>query len=162
VSAWLIPIADREALRWVVTQQRSAFPAYRAPDAARLAEGDTVLIYTTRGCFNNPRLDRGRVAGSATVTRSATVLTSPVRFGDREFTIGVRLSIDRLAAPRRGVVLADVVDRLGASFPIARGWGAYLRRAIVPLVDDDAATLSKMLGAISRPYTELRKTYSAL
>jgi hypothetical protein len=161
MSAWLMPIAEREALLWIVAEQRSAFPAYRGKDAARLRRGDIVLLYTTRGCFHNPTRDRGRVAGCATVTGKVFTLPEPVRFGDRAFPLGISLKIELLAAPRTGVVLADLVNRLGASFPNRRGWAASLRRALVPLHDSDASVLIDLLGPLAYPYVEMRDHYAA-
>lgn len=40
MKAYLLPIADREPLAWIVAEQRTAFPAYRAREAAALAPGD--------------------------------------------------------------------------------------------------------------------------
>ncbi len=156
-----MPIAEREPLRWIVAEQRSAFPAHRAKDAARLAKGDSVLLYTTRGCFHNPTRDRGYVVGCARVATPAHTLSKPVRFGDREFPIGVRLEIELLARPRTGVVLGDLVSQLGDSFPKARAWSAYMRRALVPLHDDDAALLIDLLRPLARPYREMRDRYAS-
>ena len=57
----LLVIGEREALVWVLSEQRMAFPAHRAAEAVALAPGGLLLIYTTRGCFHNPTRDRGRV-----------------------------------------------------------------------------------------------------
>lgn len=160
MSAWLLPIAERAPLRWIVAEQRTAFPRNRAADAARLQTGDAILLYTTRGCFHSPTRDRGRVAGLATVAAPARELTEPVRFDEREFPVGVRLTIELLAPVRGGVVLADHVDEIGASIPNARAWSAYLRRALVPLADADAELLTDLLRPLARPYAELREEYA--
>ena len=157
-----MPIAEREPLRWIVTEERTAFSANRAKDARLLRKGDTVLLYSTRGCFNNPTRDRGRVTGRATVLAKAYTLAEPVRFGDRDFPIGVQLRIDLLAAPRDGVVLSELVSRFSASFPNASAWSAYLRRALVPLADEDATVLIDLLGLVAHPYAAMRDEYAAL
>src|SRR4051794_5653621 len=108
-SNYLLPIADREALAWIVREQRTAFGDHRSRDAGRLESGDVLLLYTTRGCFRNPTRDRGRVIGRATVTAPATRLTDPVMFGAREFPYLVELRIESLAPRREGVELAPLV-----------------------------------------------------
>ena len=87
MSSYILPIADREPLTWIVTEQRTAFPEGRAREALRLERGDRLFLYSTRGCFRNPTRDRGRVIGIATVTARASELEEPIRFGDREFPI---------------------------------------------------------------------------
>jgi hypothetical protein len=73
MASYLMPIADREPLMWILHERRTAFPSYRRSDAERLAAGDRLLLYTTRGCFHNPTRDRGRVIGVATVRHAAKV-----------------------------------------------------------------------------------------
>src|SRR5680860_253723 len=97
MTTYLLPIADREPLAWILAEQRTAFPAVRAAEARRLKRGDRVFLYATRGCFHNPTRDRGRIIGAAAVTVAATALDEPMRFGEREFPIGVRLRIELLA-----------------------------------------------------------------
>lgn len=162
MSAWLLPIADREPLRWIVAEQRTAFGARHQQEAARLRPGDTLLLYTTRGCFHNPTRDRGRIAGRAEIRTVVQELPEPVRFDAREFPLGVEFRIDLLAKPREGVALADVVQGLTASFPNSDAWSAYLRRALVPLDDHDAEVLADLLAPIARPYTDVAEEYAAL
>ncbi len=61
----------------------------------------------------------------------AQELDEPVRFGGREFSIGVTLRIELLAPLRDGVELAPLVKRLDA-FPSPQSWSARMRRALVP------------------------------
>jgi hypothetical protein len=69
--AYLMLIAERDALAWVIRSSRAAFPANRSTDAQQLSPGDVLLLYTTRGCYHNPSRDRGRVIGEAEIlTRS--------------------------------------------------------------------------------------------
>lgn len=56
-STHLLIIGERAALSWVVSEQRMACPAGRSNAARALEEGDEVCLYTTRGCFRNPRRD---------------------------------------------------------------------------------------------------------
>jgi hypothetical protein len=58
MRAYLLPIADREPLAWIVGEQKTAFAEHRTREAARLQEGDRLFLYTTRGCFRTPTRDR--------------------------------------------------------------------------------------------------------
>ncbi len=158
----LLPIADREPLRRIVHEQRTAFAEHRAADAGRLALGDRVFLYTTRGCFHNPTRDRGRVIASAAVVAPARRLEAPVRFGDREYPYLVELEIETLAPLREGFELAPLVPRLAETFPDPRSWSVRLRRALVPLAPGDADLIAELLGAVARPYGEARATYEEL
>jgi hypothetical protein len=72
MASYLLPIADREPLAWIVREQRTAFGEHRRREAEALAVGDVLFLYTTRGCFRNPTRDRGRVIGRAVVKAPAT------------------------------------------------------------------------------------------
>jgi len=158
-SKYLLPVADREALAWIVREQRTAFGAHRARDADRLEPDDVLLLYTTRGCFRNPTRDRGRVIGRATVTTRATRLADPVVFGDREFPYLVKLRIDSLAPLREGVELSPLVKRLPRTFPDAATWSVRMRRALVPLPPAEARLLERELRRVTSPYPEALSSY---
>jgi hypothetical protein len=159
MSSYLLPIADREPLGWILSEQRTAFPAGRTHEAQRLNVGDRLFLYSTRGCFRNPTRDRGRVIGIAAVTDRAAELEEPVRFGDRQFPIGVTLVIESLAPLREGVELAPLIERLDA-FPDSQSWSARMRRALVPLPPRDAALLERKLRRVARPYPKELETYA--
>jgi hypothetical protein len=63
VAAHLLILGDRDALRWVLRNERMAFEAHRRKDVTRLAVGDTLFVYTMRGCFHNPTRDRAVSSG---------------------------------------------------------------------------------------------------
>lgn len=160
MKTYLLPIADREPLAWILAEQRTAFPPWRIREAEELMPGDRLLLYTTRGCFHNPTRDRGRIIGSATVTARSSKLRRPVRFGDREYTVGVPFTIERLAPYREGVELAPLVNSL-ASFPNPRAWSGRMRRALVPLIAEDADALMGELASVAKPYPEQLAGYAA-
>ena len=112
--------------------------------------GDELLIYTTRGCFHNPRRDAGRVMGLANVTTQVRDLDEPVVFGERRYTSGCALAIQGVAALHEGVKLSPLVSELHV-FPNAKAWNAYLRPALVPLDDHDASVLKRHLTAHLEP-----------
>ncbi|WP_344325916.1 hypothetical protein [Streptomyces macrosporus] len=147
----LLIIGDREPLAWVVTAQRMAFPRGRVPSS--LAEGDELLIYTTRGCFHNPTRDLGRIVARARVAGPVRVLPEPVRFGEREFTEGCELRIEALAPFRQGLVLRDLVPRLSV-FPDPASWSVRLRRTVLTLPPEDAELIGRELAPHLRSYEE--------
>jgi len=141
-------IGDRQALAWVLREQQMAFPAHRARLAASIHPGDTIFLYTTRGCFNSPTKDRGRVIGEAKAMSQVAALESPVTFGDRSFPIGCSLQILTAAPARQGVELGPLVGRLSA-FRETEHWSVYLRTALVPLNQADAALLRRHLRNVT-------------
>ena len=158
MAGYLLPIADREPLAWIVSEQRTAVGARRRGEAEALEPGDRVFLYTTRGCFRNPTRDRGRVIGTATVVRGGRRLDEPMVFGGREFHFEIRLRIEALAPYRTGVELAPLVSRM-SSFPNRSAWSAYMRRALVPLTPQDSDLLHEQLGEIALPYQDAKQTY---
>jgi hypothetical protein len=158
---YLLPISDREPLEWIVSESRTAFPSYRRREAEALEVGDKLLLYTTRGCFRNPTRDRGRVIGVASVARPARDLAKPVRFGEREFPIGLDLEIESLVPRGAGVELAPLIPKLRKSFPNPRAWSARLRRALVPVSSPDAVTIERMFPKDAQaPTDQARATYA--
>jgi hypothetical protein len=157
---YLLPISDREPLAWVLSEGRTAFPSYRRREAEALEVGDKLLLYTTRGCFRNPTRDRGRVIGVASVAGPASVLAEPVRFGEREFPIGMDLTIDQLAPRGAGAELAPLIPKLSESFPNPRAWSARLRRALVPVSARDASMIQRALAKSVQPPGDVTATYA--
>jgi hypothetical protein len=91
-----------------------------------------------------------RIVGDATVTERSGTLRTPIHFGGREYPIGVRFRIERLAPRSKGVELSPLVSRL-ASFPDPSTWSARMRRALVPLIPEDAELLSRELERVADP-----------
>ncbi|MCQ9184710.1 hypothetical protein KMT30_37880 [Streptomyces sp. IBSBF 2953] len=160
-STHLVILGERSALRWVLTEQRMAFPAGRVRQARALHEGDEVMLYTTRGCFRNPARDVGRVIGHGVVATPVSVLTDPVRFGEREFTTGCDIQIQGLALYRDGLNLRELVHALDV-FPNPRSWAAKLRRTALALPAQDAELLRRKLKPYLKPYAEAIAGYKEL
>jgi hypothetical protein len=161
MAYYLMPIGDREPLMWILRERRTAFPRYRRSDAERLAASDHLLLYTTRGCFHNPTRDRGRVIGVATVKHAAKDLPEPVRFGEREFPIGVDLAFEALVPRDKGVELAPIVASLPKTFANPPAWSATLRRALVPFDEEDAQRIVQQLGDHG-PTTQAIESYATV
>lgn len=149
---YLLVIGDRQALAWVLSQQRMAFSQRRRTSAEHLRPGDRLFLYTTRSCFKNPTRDRGRVIGEATTTSPVTALDAPVVFGDRDFTAGCSLRLDTLAVAHGGVELSKLVEKMHA-FRVPDRWAVYLRRPLVPLDAADATLIRTHLTQVAGPPT---------
>jgi hypothetical protein len=135
-----------------------AFEAHRRNDVTRLAVGDTLLLYTTRGCFHNPTRDRGRVIGNAVVTSPVEPLEQSVVVMDREFPLACTFDLVALAPRPEGVVLADLVPSLDA-FPIKSAWSARMRRPLLTLPPSDAALIKQELADLVREPSSAVATY---
>jgi hypothetical protein len=143
-ESYLLILGDRQAIAWVLREQRMAFPATSRAEVNRLAVGDELLIYTTRGAYRNPTRDRGRVIGTATVTSAVERLDDPVEFGGRTFSRGCDLLVESLAPWGEGVELQPLVERLD-SFPVPKAWSIRLRRPLLRLPAQDAVLLRSRL-----------------
>jgi hypothetical protein len=155
VSAWLVVIGEREALRWVLASSRFAFPATTRREVDALNVGDRLFLLTTRGCFHNPGRDRTRVIGEARVTTAVRVLDTPVNLAGRDFPRGCDLEITRVLPWPMGPELPQLVPRLNAFADKGRGWSVWLRRPLVALGAADADLLSAELDLAAGHTTAL-------
>lgn len=158
MAAYLLILGDRSALSWVLRNERMAFASHRRNDVSGLGVGDTLFIYTTRGCFHNPTRDRGRVIGRAAVSSPVEPLEKSTVVMDREFTLGCTFELVALAPRPEGVVLADLVPRLRA-FPNKRAWSARMRRPLLALPTQDAALIERELGPLLGEPAAVVSTY---
>lgn len=145
MTSYLLVIGDREALGWILTAGRMAFPSGQRSEVAALKPGDELFLYTTRGAFKNPIRDRGRIIGTAQVASPVAQLEEPVHFAERDFPVGCLLSIGPLAPFRMGVELAPLVGALTAFKGAGRGWSTRLRRPLVKLSESDSILLRQAL-----------------
>lgn len=159
---FLLPIADRDALAWIVTNQRTAFGDNRAREARALEVGDVLFLYTTRGCFRNPTRDRGRVMGRATVRSPVVHARTAPTFGGRAFPHVLELEIDVLAPLHEGLELAPLVPLLKKTFPDPKTWSARMRRALVPVESGDGAELDRRLRSFVQRYPDALPSYEAI
>lgn len=144
----LAVIGDREALVWVLENERIAFPRPRYHHIfPTLGPEDVLYLYTTRGCYKNPTRDRGLIIGSAIVTGPMGKSEQPLHVRDRELPLEAPISVQALAPVDEGINLADEVARL-TSFPKPDSWSVYLRRSLFHLTEKDAQRFDRLL----RPY----------
>jgi hypothetical protein len=158
--AWLLVIADREALAWVLRERCMAFGRHRAREARALAPGERVFIYTTRGCFRNPTRDRGRIIADASVASRATDLDPPLELGGRAFVVACPLRIPCMTPLRAGVELAPLLPRLH-SFAGAANWRGRMRHTLVSLVEADVSVISSTLRPMLQPRDAVLAQYVA-
>lgn len=152
----LLVISDREPLAWLLRTSSFAIPVGRAGTAPRV--GDGLLLYTTRGCYRNPTRDRSLVMGSARVVSEAAALEKPVRFGDREFGIGLGLEIEGVCPVHEGVELGSLQDRLEL-LPTSGPWSYRVRRTVVRLSEGDERVITELLEPMLRPVGEVLAGY---
>lgn len=148
MSAFLVVIADRAAVGWILSESRTAFPSADKPEVWSLRPGDDLLLYTTRRAFGSPTRDRGRVIGTAQVASHVDVLENPVCFGGRQFPIGCDLELKLLVPYGSGVILADHVSDLDTFKDAGANWSLRLRRALLQLSEHDARFLSDELLSV--------------
>jgi hypothetical protein len=141
-STCLLLLGTPEGLAYVLRERQMAFPPTRH---IQLEVGDQVLLYTTRGVFRNPPRDRGRIVGTAEAASPVTSLTSQCQIGGRVYTSGCQLKITGLAPLDKGVVLADIVERLEVFQPHPHAWSVRMRRSILPLPSQDVDVITALL-----------------
>lgn len=148
MASYLLIVGNRDALGWILTESRTAFPSARRAEVANLTKNDTLFLYTTRACFKNPTRDRGRVIGTARVASDIATLDQPVHFGEREFPVGCDLEIGPLAIFGEGVELRPLVESLDVFGRSSHAWTILLRRPLLHLPDEDATRLGDLLTGV--------------
>ncbi|HEY8532990.1 MAG TPA: hypothetical protein VIL44_03820 [Micromonospora sp.] len=159
--AYLVILGDRDAIAWVLREQRMAFPATPRAEVAALAAGDRLFLYATRGAWRNPTRDRGRIIGTATARSAARTLDTPVEINGRRFVSGCELEIDGVVPYPGGLELQPLVTQL-AAFPKPEAWSIYLRRALLALPEEDAALLERLLAPMLEARTSALASYPGM
>lgn len=159
-TEYIAVLSNCDAMAWVVQERRMAFPPRRLAEVRQLLLGDRVFLYATRGAFNNPRHDRGRIFGEAEIITPVTLLERPVEIGGRRFTRGCGLELCSLAPMREGVELAPLVSELSV-FPDDDSWGVRLRRSLLRIASSDATILRTALQDSAIQPATVIETYGA-
>ena len=55
MAVHLLILGERDGLRWVLENERMAFPAHRRAQLSHVRPSEDLLLYTTRGCFPTRR-----------------------------------------------------------------------------------------------------------
>jgi hypothetical protein len=150
MASHLLIIGERQALAWVLRNERMAFPSARLRQVAVLAKEDDLLIYTTRGCFHNPTRDRGRVIARAIARTTVTHRESPLELAGRRFGLECSFDLLLLAPFGQGVEFSPLVRRM-RTFPNKDAWSARMRRPLLTLARPDAALVSGRLEKLAGP-----------
>ncbi|MGY0002498.1 hypothetical protein [Micromonospora sp. I033] len=116
MNTYLVILGDRDAISWVLHEQRMAFPATPRAEVAALAADDRMFLYATRGAWHNPTRDRGRIIGTATPQSTVRMLAAPIEIAGRTFVSGCDLRIDSLVPYPGRLELQPLVKQL-AAFP---------------------------------------------
>lgn len=160
MTAYLVILGNRDAIRWVLTEQRMAFPITPRAEVRALAAGDGLFLYATRGAWNNPTRDRGRIIATASAATSVRTLGEPIEIAGRTFVSGCDVAIDGVVPYPGGLELQPLVAHLGA-FPKPEAWSIYLRRALLQLTDGDVRLLYRKLKPLLVPIETAVTTYVA-
>ena len=105
---YLLVIGGWDPLRWVLHEERMAFPAGRRTEAFKLAVDDGLLLYMTRRGFNDPCRSRGRIIEEAFVRSPVADVAPPIEIASRQFTMACDIEICGLAPMGQGVELAPL------------------------------------------------------
>ncbi|MET8007917.1 hypothetical protein [Nonomuraea glycinis] len=158
VAHYLLILADRRAIAWVLESQQMAFPPTARAEVRDLKPGDELFIYITRGAYQNPSRDRGRVVGRATAVSAVEWLPEAVKIGPREFPRGCKIDVHKLAPWGAGVELVPLLARMEV-FPVPQVWSAKLRRPMLRIPASDAALLREELSPWSTTRDEALSGY---
>jgi hypothetical protein len=150
VASYLLIIGDREALGWILTTGRMAFPTESRQEVRALAVGDELFLYTTRGAFKSPSRHRGRIIGTAHVANPVTRLKEPVCFGERQYPVGCRIELGPIIPFGHGVEIVPLVPRLQTFDGLGKWWSIGLRRPLLRLTADDSFLLHRSLDKVEK------------
>lgn len=135
-----------------------AFADRRSAAVEAVQADDELLLYTTRGCFNNPTRDIGRVIGVARTKGRAERAPEPVVVGGRSYSRIVDLDLRALVPRGEGVALVDLVEQLDA-FPSPASWSAWMRRPLLEVSRRDVKLIHRRLDPIARSPADVVETY---
>ncbi|MEU8003224.1 hypothetical protein AB0B66_18865 [Catellatospora sp. NPDC049111] len=158
MTAYLVILGHRDAIRWVLAEQRMAFPSTPRIEVRALVAGDRLYLYATRGAWRNPTRDRGRIIAKATAASAVCALDEPVTFAGRDFISSCPLAVEGVAPYPSGLELQPLVTELDA-FPKPHAWSAYMRRPLLRLTDDDVALIDGHLKPMLMRREEALATY---
>jgi hypothetical protein len=122
---YLTILATNRGLAYVMRERKMAFPPTRR---VRLDVGDQLLLYTSRGVFNNPGRDRGRVVGIAEVASPIVPLGQELLISGRTYTSGCDLRLTGLTTLGEGVELGSMTGELAVFRSNPAAWSRRVAR----------------------------------
>jgi len=158
-AAYLLVLAEREAILWVLQNEQMAFPVRPRKEVSALQPGDELVLLTTRGAYHNPSRDRTRIIGTATVQSKVTQLDPQIEIAGRTFASGCDIRIETLAPYSTGPELGPLAPQIHALHG-EKNWGWLLRKPLVPLDESDVILLKHELKNHLRTLDESLLTYS--
>jgi hypothetical protein len=150
MTSYLLIVGDLEALGWVLTTGRMAFPSMNRREVQSLCVDDELFIYTTRKASQRFRQDRGRIIGTARVASAVGRLARPVAFGGRSFPVACDIEVGPLTPLGAGLELGPLVSQLQRFAGRGHSWPILLRRPLLELSADDAEFLRERLDGIEK------------
>lgn len=159
-SAYLLVLGEREAILWVLLNERMAFAARPRREVSALQPGDELFLLTTRNAYHSPNKGRTRVIGTATVQSKVTQLNPQVEISGRTFASGCQIKLETLAPYSTGPEIGPLAPQLHA-LRGQKNWGMLLRRPPIPIDDSDVILLKRELQSHLRPLDESLLTYSS-
>lgn len=143
-AGWLIVLADKEGLRWVLDHSRMAFSERIGLRARKMKVGEPLILYTARGAFGNPTRDQSQLQGLATIASPVHRRRMPLVIGDRSFPWECDLDLKVAFPERKGVPVNPLVSRL-AIFPRKDAWAYYLKAGLLAVDSHDVRILSSAI-----------------
>lgn len=157
-ASYLLVLAEREAILWVLENGLTAFPSTPRREVLALKPGDELVLLTTRGAYHNPTRDRTRVIGTATVKSNVAQLNPEVEFAGRTFPRGCQIRLESLAPYSTGPDIGMLANQIHA-FHGEKNWGMLLRKPLVLLDESDLLLLKRELQSHLRDLNESVLTY---
>lgn len=157
-AAYLLVLAEREAILWVLQNEQMAFPATPRREVSALQPGDELVLLTTRGAYHNPTRDRTRVIGTATVQSKVAQLNPEVEIAGRTFASGCQIKLETLAPYSTGPEIGPLAPQIHALHG-EKNWGWLLRKPLVLLDESDVVLLKRELQSHLRALNESLLTY---
>ncbi len=141
MSSWLFVLGQRDALAWVLEHKQMAFRDHIRAD--KLAKGDRFAIYVTRGAMGNPTRDESQIVATGTLTTE--LVREPIEIAGEEYGRHLKFRFDvGPKNPREGLAFVPLVPKL-TWISKKDHWMAYIRKALVPIPDEDFATIEAAL-----------------
>ncbi|GKV72018.1 hypothetical protein [Pseudarthrobacter sp. NCCP-2145] len=157
-TAYLVVLAEREAILWVLQNELMAFPARPRREVSALQPGDELVLLTTRGAYHNPTRDRTRVIGTAIVHSKVAPFEPEVEIVGRTFASGCQIRLETLAPYSAGPEIGPLAPQIQALHG-EKNWGWLLRKPLVLLDESDVALLKHELQSHLRELNESLLTY---
>jgi hypothetical protein len=146
---WLVVLAEGEAFRWVVENERMAFSSGQAPRVSRMGAGDKLVFYMTRGAYHSPTRDMSHLSGLAELRSDARLLRQPLLIAGREFRYVCDLQMEVVLPKRTGPLVKPLVPTLTV-VKMKKAWGHYFRNGLVALPEADYGLLAEAVRRAAR------------